>query len=500
MLWNPLLQFGPVTCLYDECSSVLHTTSWKCGQTGSLQPRLIHELDYVVLLVSAVWSCDNNHYISSTDPRIIDLVHKKYGFQPFILLHKTGFTTSFVLTVIELIKEGITFNGMEHIVRQKRQQHVASVSEMVLKNSACKYITHISVLASEAINLLQYPLPSDDVFHKCFIVHFLKYQHAYNAYMSSVPIKNVISVDHTFKVPSNIGYCRPDKKWVKLYTSVFICMNGIGQIVGWQFTATTSIDEVHALLMHIKSRMQPEGKKIEVFVDNCCSVRNKLQEIFGNDALIKLDVFHAIQRITRKLPKRHPFFRQCKNELKLVVRNPSDIGEDRKQDTTTPKQMIENLHDFETKWTTCNKNGWYIIHDGTEVELASLKSHIRKGCLSGISPGHGTNRNEVLHRHINPRFSNKCKIGLPLALALLAILLHVHNTKIEEKITGSPSFLISNNQSQETYHYGVSRKYDTPDSELPSWITSDIEREKIDLTSQDFQCVNKQSSTRISAR
>lgn len=33
----------------------------------------------------------------------------------------------------------------------------------------------------------------------------------------------------------------------------------------------------------------------------------KLQEVFGEDATVRLDVFHAVQRITRKIPKRHPF-------------------------------------------------------------------------------------------------------------------------------------------------------------------------------------------------
>ena len=62
-----------------------------------------------------------------------------------------------------------------------------------------------------------------------------------------------------------------------------------------------------------------------------------------------------------------------------------------------------------------------------------------KGCLSSINEGHGINRNEALHRHINPSFTNKCRIGLPLALALLTILLYRHNINIEEKVTGKPS-------------------------------------------------------------
>ena len=71
---------------------------------------------------------------------------------------------------------------------------------------------------------------------------------------------------------------------------------------------------------------------LKVFVDNC-TVRNKLCAIVGRSTDVKLDVFHAIQRVTRKIPKRHPLFNQCKNKLKPVVRKPSDTGESRKDET-----------------------------------------------------------------------------------------------------------------------------------------------------------------------
>ena len=44
-----------------------------------------------------------------------------------------------------------------------------------------------------------------------------------------------------------------------------------------------------------------------VYIDNCCQWKRLLQEEFGNDVLVKLDLFHAIQHITSKMPKRHSF-------------------------------------------------------------------------------------------------------------------------------------------------------------------------------------------------
>ena len=41
-----------------------------------------------------------------------------------------------------------------------------------------------------------------------------------------------------------------------------------------------------------------------ICVDNCCKVRKKLQAIFGDKVEVKLDIFHAVKRITRTLSKR----------------------------------------------------------------------------------------------------------------------------------------------------------------------------------------------------
>ena len=68
------------------------------------------------------------------------------------------------------------------------------------------------------------------------------------------------------------------------------------------------------------------------------------------------------------------------------------------------------------------------------AQIKAIKLHINRGCLSNIAEGGGTNRNEALHRHINPYFKTKTKICLPLALTLLTLLLYEHNNRITEKI------------------------------------------------------------------
>ena len=61
--------------------------------------------------------------------------------------------------------------------------------------------------------------------------------------------------------------------------------------------------------------------------------------------------------------------------------------------------------------------------------------------MSEINPSCGTNKNENLHKNINPFFS-RCRMGIPLALALLSILFYHHNLKVS-KCDGSVLSILS---------------------------------------------------------
>ena len=46
--------------------------------------------------------------------------------------------------------------------------------------------------------------------------------------MASLSTMQYISIDHTFKVAANVGYLRPDGRWITEYDSLFIVLNNIG--------------------------------------------------------------------------------------------------------------------------------------------------------------------------------------------------------------------------------------------------------------------------------
>ena len=218
-------------------------------------------------------------------------------------------------------------------------------------------------------------------------------------------------------------------------------------------------------------------------VDNCCNIKGKLSEVFGDNAKLKLDLFHAIQRIGKKMPKRHPLFSLCMVDLKLVFRKPTDLGHSRSSDTPDAQTILANLNSFTKKWIPCEVGGWKIINEYVLKEINSLKVHITRGCLSEIPVGAGTNRNERLHRHLKPHFSCS-RLGLPMALALMTILLYNYNSNLMEKKMGIPPKLLTHETDQYTslYQFGITAKDPEVNNILPSAETMNSNTSVMDCT------------------
>ena len=48
-------------------------------------------------------------------------------------------------------------------------------------------------------------------------------------------------------------------------------------------------------MQNLNRRLHAQRKNVkEFYVDNCCSWRNKLKSVFGEDLKVYLDVFHAV--------------------------------------------------------------------------------------------------------------------------------------------------------------------------------------------------------------
>ena len=121
-------------------------------------------------------------------------------------------------------------------------------------------------------------------------------------------------------------------------------------------------------------------------------------------------------------------YSQCLQDIKQLFRNPTDNGKYRTLSTPAPDILTKNVDSFLLKWDHAHVEGSSILNEKTMREIAAIRVHILKGCLSHIPPKCGTNKNEALHRSIHPIFS-RCRMGIPLALALMTATLNFHNIK-----------------------------------------------------------------------
>ena len=225
-----------------------------------------------------------------------------------------------------------------------------------------------------------------------------------------------------------------DCRWITQFSALFCVLNGNGQVVTWKLTKNMTFNNVEDQLVSLHERLMMQGKNVlEFYIDNCCSWRNKLQQVFGAHLSVKLDIFHAVKRISDKIPKRHPLRNDCVKYLSMVFRDPQDRGDSRLMETPDPNVLVAQLDVFLQKWETVQYKSWSVLSPSAIKEAHNVKQHILKGFLSGIKPGRGTNRNEALHKKLN-KIVTSSRYGVELAYALFSTIFFMHNEKIAAKI------------------------------------------------------------------
>ena len=118
-------------------------------------------------------------------------------------------------------------------------------------------------------------------------------------------------------------------------------MDGERRICGWKFTKTEGNAEAESCLQDVKTRLKTPLRY--ALVDNCCKVRSHYVSVFGDQIEVKLDVFHAVQRLTTCIPAKHRYRKIICNKLGLFVRQSDDMGEKRQRDTADDAEMENRL-------------------------------------------------------------------------------------------------------------------------------------------------------------
>lgn len=152
--------------------------------------------------------------------------------------------------------------------------------------------------------------------------------------------------------------------------------------------------------------------------------------------VVKLDLFHAVLQVVKCIPKRHPFAYRCCQAFQLVLRDPSDTGEKRSLQTPSPEVMLENTDNFLKAWKDISHANLTVLTVAAIKEIENLKKHVRKGCLSYIPVGCGSERNKNLHWCLQ-QAASKGRIGVALAVVLLMSFPYKWNEKQAARRQGS---------------------------------------------------------------
>jgi hypothetical protein len=322
-MWDSARSLQDARCVHcrgQHIASRLYATDmWNNGHTERHSPRVLFGINTRFYLVSRIYRCRYNHRVSTSHPSVLELLQPIE--QPFILLHRSGFTRQLLNFINNFADNGLSFTKIQQLVRKN----------YLTTNAHRRGIFRIDAATFDGEGIYRWPVcenkdvfPTNHLLSQVFLSYFFLKENSFNIALQNVESGEWISANHTFKVAANIGYERSDRRWTSIYDSVFIILNSKGHIMKWKFTKGASFDEIIQCYKDIATRNEKKQKaNPEIYVDNCCHVRQKLQDAFSDKELVvKLDIFHAVQRLTSKIPKHKYRARISKYLTKNATKTP----------------------------------------------------------------------------------------------------------------------------------------------------------------------------------
>lgn len=372
-----------------------------------LNPRMVYDLGGNIILVQRYYRCTYQgfdrqcRYLSGSAAIMEWLPTSISNLFPFKKYHKSCCTMDIINLVETLVLEGNNFLQISEIIanfnfREFSYRNKRFLSSLSSNQTSCTgNITDEGCITVTFYEDMIFSFPSDSQLIRIYLDRFEETRLLYREEMEKIEAMS-LSFDHTFKVGKNIGcYRDTDGRYVKQFHFLLLLLNENNEIVDWRLTKSAGYSEVKDLLRDVKNRNGINLKSVHV--DNCCQSRKQIQEVMC-DVPVKLDLFHAVQRVTNVIPKRNEFSKTFCKEFSLVFRQDGDLGDDRKLKTPEPPIICKNLDTFCERWKTVLASE---IFESLSSEIQNLRRHIANGCLSGIEPGAGTAGNERVHRSLN---------------------------------------------------------------------------------------------------
>lgn len=371
LIWCPKTRFN--ICLQcPEHGRNLGFSHWLCNNEHN--PRLLYGITMNSILIQRYYFCGGDgtakkHRILSTDPGIMaqlsQLQKRKCRFH---LRPRSGWVNDLADYMVTQVSHGGTFQDIHDILERLKRENLGH--DLVFDNDVENIESWNFVLKQTFAKCPLLKTPCRDTIQTIFLETFANRKHLLENHMDSLLARS-ISMDHTFKVSKNIGAVRSvDNKWVQQFSALFIVLNEQGLVLTWALTEKENFAEISPLLTSLRDRLANKSLVLShASIDNCCKWAQLLGEVFGPGLEVKLDIFHALQRITRTISKGRRLTKVCMEDLKSVVRARDDLFGDRNICTPSPEIIEENIRLFRKKWDSMHDTP---VTDETDKELDNL--------------------------------------------------------------------------------------------------------------------------------
>ena len=417
ILFNPLEdQNLLLKCPYHQNEYLTFSSQWtyNCTNKAYASPRLIYSLGGNVLLISAIYRCSKcEKPLRAHHPQILDKTGVKANFH---LFQKSGVTKMAYDMVVNLVQSGMTFTEISNFFERSHGLKIADPN----------------LSAPE-----KFRTPERKFIMDVFLKDFRQKLPYYEKQMASIKPLH-LSADHTFKVSTLLKFKNDalySRRMSRPFSALYLMLDEGARVVAFTLTRTKSLEEIGGNLMELYHRA---GQPKMVHSDNCCNDSSGMRNIFGNNTLIKLDVFHGLSRVTREVKKKDLSVKQRKlfnNQLSLCVRQNGDWSKKRRRPTASKTQISNNLEQLKLNWKEK-------IPKAATHAIDNLLQHARNGCLSQIPVGQGTNKNELLHKHLRRFLCGRPSLGAETLIALLTTFFYRWNCRQ----SGISSFVASANE------------------------------------------------------
>ncbi|CAG9463605.1 unnamed protein product [Pedinophyceae sp. YPF-701] len=212
-----------------------------------------------------------------------------------------------------------------------------------------------------------------------YLEEFLRLEPFMNCVLDSVCAESyVLRGDTTFKVAKGIHLGGG-----RVCDGMYLVLNEIGQVVAYNFVTSESDAAMQPILQSLATRLKyfralegKEGDGIKAFYDDLCCLRDTpILAAFPDLKLVRVDLWHAMNRVLRKTKSSHPLFKTFSGMFALCFLE-YDQGD---------LEKYKSYIDAEAQRTTVSRRA-KLPQPGTPLSKLPYYKHCRRHCRARVRP------------------------------------------------------------------------------------------------------------------